>query len=133
MRFLASLILLAAQVYVPATPNGPTHDVNPAYPLRVQIMQIHWSHNRWGTTGWGRANLVAPANQGFDYTFDCDEPFMTTRGNGFYSGRWKKPNTRLELLEERIGSSKTQKCELKVETKPYVYEFQHGALVTKQN
>jgi len=131
MRILASLVLLAAQIYIPATPNGPTPNANPAFPLHVKILQIHWSHNRWGTTGWGRANLIAPTEQGFDYTFDCSEPFMTTKGDAFYSARWKKMNERIELIEQRIGSSKTDKCDLKVDMKPYVYRYENGTLVTK--
>jgi hypothetical protein len=70
---------------------------NPGVPLHVRIPQIHWNHIRWGTTGWSRANPVVPTEQGFDYTCDCGQPFMVTKGDAFYSGRWKKPNERVEL------------------------------------
>ena len=42
--------------------------------------------------------------------------------NEFYQARWKKPNRKLEILMQRIGSDHVDKCELDVALKqvPYI-------------
>jgi hypothetical protein len=133
MRAAIAVLLLMSQMG-PAVPNTPTTTPDPAFPLKVQILAIHWNHNKYGTHGYGRANLLTPDVKGFDYTFDCGDPFLTNRGDEFYGARWKKQDERLEIVEERIGSGgKTEKCELKVELKAFAYMRKNGEVVAKQN
>lgn len=47
---------------------------------------------------------------------------------------WKKQDERLEILKERIGSGgKTEKCELKVDMKPFIYVRKNGDVIAKPN
>jgi hypothetical protein len=127
MRFLCIFtVFVLAQMG--ATPAGPADANDPAYPLRIHILRVSWNghHDRWGNydeaTGWGRGDIWEPQRQGFDYTFSCFEPFLHTTGDEAYSARWKSQGKTLEILEERIGSGgKFEKCELKVDLKPYAY------------
>jgi hypothetical protein len=131
MRAIIVALFLLGQMG-PAVPNTPTSTPDPAFPVHVQILGIHWNHNQYGTHGYGRGNVVAADVKGFDYTFDCGDPFMATKGEEFYSARWKKPDQKLELIEERIGSGgKTEKCELKVDMKPFAYKRVNGDVVAK--
>jgi len=134
MRAMIVALFLMSQLG-PAVPNTPTSTQDPAFPVHVQILAIHWNHNRYGTHGYGRGNVLTPDVKGFDYTFDCGDPFLTNRGDEFYGGRWKKQDERLEIIEERIGSGgKTEKCELKVELKPFAYKKdKNGEVVAKPN
>ena len=120
--FLAAVVLLFAQFH-PAIPNGPPESPNPSYPFKVVILGTHWNHhNLYGTNGWGRGNIFLPEKHGFDFTYQCDQPFMVNRISQPYYARWKKQDKTIELLEGRIGTDKTQKCELKIELKPNPYE-----------
>jgi hypothetical protein len=135
MRLLCLFfVLIFAQVG--ATPAGPADVNDPAYPLRIHILRVNWTghHNGYGyegATGYGRGDIWEPQKQGFDYTFSCFEPFLHTTGQEAYSARWKSQGKTIELLEEKIGSGgKFEKCELKVDLKPYVYVVNdHGEIV----
>jgi len=80
---------------------------------------------------WGRADIVAPQQQGFDYESDCSEVFMVSHGEELYSARWKKQDQQLEMLVSRMGTGKSNKCVLKADLKPYIYEFENGGIVTR--
>jgi len=54
---------------------------------------------------WGRADIVAPQRQGFDYESECDEVFMVSHGDEVYSARWKKQDQQLEMLVSKMGSA----------------------------
>jgi hypothetical protein len=81
---------------------------------------------------WGRADLFSgQQEQGVDYQSDCNEVFMVSHGEEQYSARWKKQDKELEMLVSRMGTGKSNKCVLKADVKPYVYEFERGVIVTK--
>ena len=121
MVLLLSVLLWMGQYY-PVQPNGPTGVQDPKFPVRVKILTTDWHHNGLGTHGWGRGNLLDPQRQGFDYTYDCGQPFMVTRREEVYWARWKKQDKDLELLVGKIGSdNKADKCELKVDMKSFAY------------
>jgi hypothetical protein len=80
---------------------------------------------------WGRADLMEPQKQGFDYESDCGEVFMVTHGDEVYSARWKKQDKELEMLVSRMGTGKSDECVLKADPKPYVYAYENGVIVTK--
>jgi hypothetical protein len=128
MRILASLLLVAlAQVSV----GGPTQVQDPAYPLKIRILERNASHGASGIRMWGRADLIDQQEQGFDYESTCGEVFMVSHGDELYSARWKKPDRELEMLVSRIGTGKSQKCVVKADLKPYIYRFESGRIVTK--
>jgi hypothetical protein len=129
---LASVGAIFAQVEV----GGPTQTQDPAYPLRVRILERNTSYGPYGSIRmWGRADLFDGAQeQGFDYESTCDEKFMISHGDEQYSARWKKPNERLEMLLSRMGTGKSDKCVLKADVKQFIYEREHGptgAIITK--
>ena len=117
MRTLAILLLTAFfQV------GGPTQVEDPAYPLRVRIL----GRNIGGSgTFWGRGDVFSPAEQGFDYQTDCSTPFMRSEGDERYSARWKKQDKELEILISRIGTNRSEKCALKVDLKPFIYDIDY--------
>src|SRR6266702_220273 len=102
------------------------------FPLRVEILQTHWTRNAYGTTGSGRGNITDAENlQGFDFTFECSTPFNATQGSSRYSARWKKQDTRLSLLTVEIGNTQKQsECELKTTLFDGVYGMVNGNLVS---
>ncbi|HEY6466800.1 MAG TPA: hypothetical protein VIY69_12455 [Candidatus Acidoferrales bacterium] len=129
MGFLV-LILLAFQIQV----GGPTQVQDPAYPLRVRIMQRNGSRNGYGSMRvWGRADIVdGTQEQGFDYESTCDVLFMVSHGDELYSARWKKPNKELEMLLSKMGTGKSDKCSVKADLKPFVYfRAQDGTIQTR--
>jgi hypothetical protein len=131
MRVMIVALFLMAQMG-PAVPNTPTSTPDPDFPVHVQILSNKWGHNRYGTHGYGRGNVLDTDVKGFDYTYDCGDPFLTTKGEEFYGARWKKQDEKLEIIEERIGSGgKTEKCELKVDMKTFAYKRQNGEVVAK--
>jgi hypothetical protein len=79
---------------------------------------------------WGRADVVAPQRQGFDYESECDEVFMVNHGDEVYSARWKKKDRQIEMLVSRMGTGKSSKCVLKADLKPYFYERRNGVITT---
>lgn len=121
---LTSVGILFAQVEV----GGPTQTQDPAYPLRVRILQRNWSRGSYGQRMWGRGDVInGQQEQGFDYESTCDERFMVSHGEEEYSARWKKPNEQLEMLVSRMGTGKSDKCVLKADLKDYVYTHKGGA------
>lgn len=83
---------------------------------------MHWNHVNGGYDGYGRADLLGATPQGVDYTFSCSEPFLHNVGKAeFYQARWKKPDQKLEILMQKVGSDHLQKCELKTSVKPEPY------------
>jgi hypothetical protein len=126
MRFLKlsfALLLLVA----PAAGSKKLSE----FPLRVAILETHWTSTAWGTNGYGRGNVIdGELIQGFDYTFLCPEPFNATQGSAVYLARWKKQDIRLSLLAAEIGNSgKQRECELKTTLSAGVYARVNGNLI----
>jgi hypothetical protein len=134
MRILALVLLVLTSVGLAFAQydvevGGPTQTQDPAYPLRVRILQRSWSRDQWGERMWGRGDLfIGQQEQGFDYESTCGERFMVSHGAELYSARWKKPNEQLEMLVSRMGTGKSDKCVLKADVKDYVYEYKNGAV-----
>jgi hypothetical protein len=104
-------------------PPGKSH------PIRVRIFGVNWNYDRVEFAGYGRTNIVGPPLQGFDSNFLCDGPFLHNAQEGeFYQARCKKYDQRLEILTQRVGGDKIQKCELKVTIKDWPYVLRAPAL-----
>jgi len=129
MVLLLSVLLWMGQYTL--QPDAPTGVQDPKFPLRVKIIGDNWNRSASGVHGWGRGDLVVPQLQGFDYAYNCSQPFMPTTGEEVYSARWKKQDKQLELLTGKIGSdNKADKCELNVTMQPFVYLWRNGSVVT---
>jgi len=121
LAFLVTTLSAFAQSFneppdVPATRSAAD------FPLHVHIFGVHWNRINGFYEGYGRGALLGPSPQGLDYTFSCAQPFLHNPGKAeFYQGRWKKENQRLEILMQKVGGDKEQKCELKTSVKPQPY------------
>jgi len=120
----STLLLLAmfAQLFYPTPPADPATAPNPDYPVHVHILIAKATGGQGDYHGFGRGDILGPALQGFDYTFSCGQPFNNNRQSSeFYQARWKKPNEKLEILLQPIGSSHINHCDLNIalKAKPY--------------
>jgi len=123
MRTFLPLLVILAQLSV----VGPTQVQDPNYPIRVRILQRNTSRG-YSLRTWGRADIVVPKEQGFDYTSDCNDLFMVTQGDELYSARWKKQDLELEMLVSKMGTNKSGKCTLKTDLKPFVYVWRNNGV-----
>lgn len=126
MAFLALILVAFLQIHV----GGPTLVPNPQYPIRVRILERNLSRRNGWNNMWGRANIVTPKRQGFDYQSDCGAVFMVNHGAELYSARWKKPDRELEILVSRMGTGKSDKCTLKADLKNFVYVVRNRQIST---
>ena len=128
MRIFVPLLLALAQLTV----GGPTQVADPAYALKVRILERNTDRSGFAVRTWGRADLYdGQKAQGFDYQADCNMVFMVSRGDERFSARWKKQDKELEMLVSKMGTGKSSKCVVKADLKPYTYEFERGVIVTK--
>ena len=122
-----AILLLAMLAQGASSISGPATAPNPDFPLHVHIFIAKG--------GFGRGDILDATPQGFDYTTTCGNSFFN---NGqpaeFYQARWKKPNEKIELLLQRIGSDHTLRCELNItiKGKPYGRYTASGAPATRQ-
>ncbi len=122
----SALLLLAmfAQYYA-TSPADPATAPNPDYPVHVHILIAVSNGGQGDYHGHGRGDILGPTLQGFDYTFSCGQPFNNNRlTDEFYQAKWKKPNEKLEILLQPIGSNHIAHCDLNVAMKarPYLYD-----------
>jgi hypothetical protein len=115
---LAALFLMAIFIQ---TPDGPATAPDPDYPLHVQVLLTKANAGRYGATGFGRGNILGPPRRGIDFTYECSTPFFNNGPQEFYQARWKKPDAKLEILMQRTGSDKLDKCELAIAYKAAPY------------
>jgi hypothetical protein len=103
-----------------------------AYPLRVQVMHTGWHRTAWRATGFGKADLKEDGQvQGLDYTFDCREPFLASKGGDSYMARWKNVGSELVILTRTVGDpNKYSECDLKVTVHSYAFQVLNGQLMT---
>jgi hypothetical protein len=132
MRVLVLLLIAFAQMNV----GAPTQGQDPAYPLRLRVL----TRNSSGGGGyynpvvrtWGHADLYdGQKEQAVEYDADCEEVVMATKGPERYSARWKKQDKQIEILLSRIGTGKADRCTVKIDLQPFVYEFDHGEVITR--
>jgi hypothetical protein len=105
------------------------------YPLHFHVVDGDRTEDSYQDHGWGTANLsdpgAQPAPQGAEFSYDCSYGFLTnSQLTGFYQARWVKPGTELEVLLQRPGSDKVDKCKVEVNLKPQPYPESHHIPLT---
>jgi hypothetical protein len=123
---LSCLLLLSAQMapaqLLSSAPDVPATAPNADFPVHVRILQNHWYYIDRSYQGYGRGDILGPNPVGFDFTYYCGQPFMNNEQRGeFYQGRWSRPDQRIELLLQKVGSQHLQHCEIKITLKPEAY------------
>ena len=128
--FLALALVSGALAQVSV--GSPAQTEDPKYPLKIRIMERNVVRSRFAVRSWGRADLYDGQKvHGFDYQTDCNIIVMTSRGDERFSARWKKQDQELEMLVTKIGAAKPEKCVVKANLQPFVYEFESGAITTE--
>jgi hypothetical protein len=106
------------------------------YPVHFHVVDGQRLEDNAADHGWGTANLTEPGAQsvqGAEYTYNCSNGFLTnSQLTGFYQGRWVTPGSALEVLLQRPGSDKIDKCLVEVQLKPQPYPQSRHIAVTVQ-
>jgi hypothetical protein len=107
-------------------PDFPFESPALDYPLHLHVIDGQRTEDQYGDHGWGVANLADPGGQpsvqGVDYTYTCSYGFLTnSQLNGFYQTRWVKPGSEVEVLLQRPGSDKVDRCTVQVNLKAQAY------------
>ena len=118
---MKAVLLLPLAFLLQSTPDGPATAPNPDFPVHVRVIQTQGRAGRQGARGFGRANILGTPEKGIDFTYQCGEAVLNTGKNEFYQARWKKQDSKLELLMQRIGSDHLDKCDLEVTVKAAPY------------
>ena len=111
------------------------------YPLRFHVVDGDRTEDSYQDHGWGTANLTDPATragaavQGAEFKYDCSYGFLTnSQLTSFYQARWTKQGSELEVLLQRPGSDKVDRCkESQVKLKPQPYPQSHHIVVPMQS
>jgi hypothetical protein len=120
---MKTALLLLAFFGTVAFPDSPATQANPDYPVHVQVLRTKANEDKYGAHGFGRGNILGPPLKGIDFTYYCATPFLNNGPTEFYQARWKKPEQKLELLMQRIGSNHLDKCEIDISYKPMPYSL----------
>jgi hypothetical protein len=104
----------------------------PDFPVQFHVIDGQRKEDNYGDHGWGTANLFDPApgtpRQGADFQYDCSHGFITSsQYDGYYPARWLKLGLQLELLLQRPGSDKIDKCTVTVTLHPDPYPERKSA------
>jgi hypothetical protein len=107
-------------------PDFPFQSPALDYPLHLHVIDGQRLEDFYGDHGWGIANLTDSASQppveGVEYKYDCTYGFVTnTQLAGFFQSRWVKQGSELEVLLQRPGSDKIDRCTVQVNLKPQAY------------
>jgi hypothetical protein len=107
-------------------PDFAYEETAPDYPVQFHVIDGQRSEDWMGDHGWGTANVADPAGQrllqGADFTYNCAYGFLTnSQLDGFYQGHWVKSGSQLEVLMQRPGSDKVDKCLVEVNLRPQPY------------
>jgi hypothetical protein len=102
-----------------SNPDFAYEFANPDYPVQFHVLEGQRREGSATDQGWGTANLADPSTQtplqGADYQYDCDHGFLNnSQRDNYYQGRWIKPDQKLELLLQRAGSDKVDRCTVSV-------------------
>ncbi len=100
---------------------------DPAYPVQFHVADGERNQDGPTDTGSGTANVSDPGNkaplQGATYHYDCERGFLNnSQSQNFYQGRWIKRSQKLEILLQRPGSDKVDKCIVDLTLEPQPYE-----------
>jgi hypothetical protein len=98
---------------------------SPDYPVQFHVIDAHRMEENIDH-GFGIANLSDPTPgttlQGADFQYDCVWGFLhNSQPLAYYQGHWIKPGQKLELLLQRAGSDKVDKCQITVSLHPQPY------------
>jgi len=106
------------------------------YPLHFHVVDGQRTEDDSVDHGWGTANLVDPAaqtQQGAEFSYDCSYGFLTnSQISGFYQARWVKPGSELEVLLQRPGLDKVDKCAVEVNLRAQKYPESHHVVMNTQ-
>jgi hypothetical protein len=119
---LGQVLRYPRPIYTPIAPYVPATEQFEDYPVEVRILDAHWRFDRGEYIGYGRADVLGATPLGADYAYSCGEPFKSNELHGeFYGGKWKKPEEKLEIILQQVGSKHTTLCTLKVTLKSVAY------------
>jgi hypothetical protein len=98
----------------------------PDYPVQFHVVDTQRREGPNDDVGWGTANLFDPATnaprQGASFQYECNYGFMpNSQLQTYYQGHWVEPGSKLEILMQRPGSDKVDKCVLQVSLQPQPY------------
>jgi len=116
-------------------PDFAYEQPDPDYPIHFHVVDGQRSEDDFADHGWGAANLTDPSGQtgllGADFTYSCSYGFITNAQlSGFYQARWVTMGSEIEVLLQRPGSDKVDKCQVELSIKPQPYpESRHIAVV----
>lgn len=104
----------------PIAPASPVSDPVPDFPLRVHLFSARWGGVNSSYQGYGSGNLLdAKGLTGFDYTYDCEVPFVQNQGaSDLYQARWKTEPYKLEILMVQAGHDRYDTCTLRLSPRP---------------
>jgi hypothetical protein len=94
----------------------------PEYPLKLRILTAMRRDYQGGDQGYGTANLPGPTPEGLAYTYGCDRGLLyNTQRDEAYMARWTRPGREMEVLVQRFGSDRVDRCRLNVtpQASPY--------------
>ena len=141
--------LLSGLLFAQLSPSIPVMAPNPAYPIRVQLLQMSmWipspiaAYSDDGATAFDRARLTVTVNTnatpsyfghgnilgtnpaGFDYSTNCyrqPDSRLNNYASAIYQARWKRQGRELEI-PFRTGSPHDSTCEVNVflRKRPYI-------------
>jgi len=99
-------------------------DPDSDYPLHLHIITGVRQLYNGGVKGYGTANLVADGGslQGVDFNYNCSRGLIpNAQPDEVFQGHWVKKDQRMEILLQRIGSDKVDRCQLNVNVKGSPY------------
>jgi hypothetical protein len=94
----------------------------PDYPVRLHILTGVRRDFQSAVQGYGTANLEGDRPQGADYNYECSVGFLpNSQRDDVYLGHWVKLYQRMEILLQRVGSDKIDRCQINLTLKPLPY------------
>ena len=105
------------------------------YPLHFHVVDGERTEDSYQDHGWGTANLsgAGATVEGAEFKYDCSYGFLTnSQLTGFYQARWVQPGSQLEVLLQRPGSDKVDRCKVQIELQPQPYPQSKHIVVETQ-
>ena len=103
---------------------------DPDYPVRFHVISTDRQQFNPHANGSGTGNLLGsgpndPA-RGAVFSYACGPGFLpNSQHTGFYWGRWVEQDRRLEILLQRTGSDKVDRCLLKTTVNAQPFDQKH--------
>jgi hypothetical protein len=118
-------------------PDFTYEQPEPDYPVHFHVVDGQRTEDDFADHGWGAANLSDPTGQtdvmGADFAYTCSYGFITNAQiASFYQARWVNMGSEIEVLLQRPGSDKVEKCRVQLTLKPQPYPESHHIAVDKQ-